>query len=301
MVSYYLQFAITLLLGPISAAYQSARGENEVLQQLLLSFWDSNFFIFMSFIIAVCARRSREPYFLDIIFLDILSLFELLLLNIIALSILVSSFGHKEPDRYAGYTGLAFILDMWYWPIASPRQFQAQAFTDLTEACTQDLAQTLPDHFGVDFSWLTQQYIYQFWTWFWALCTIILAMFGWHFVVWLYATSDYVLAERIPILHQFPNVVAGAAVAAPTLSLLALGFLCTYELGFSRKLMAQAAAAMDQPFLDDDWGFGQILALTAWIPVLWAFMAVPFRVDDKRDAAEIKRQRDELLAAQQSP
>lgn len=295
MVSYYLQFAITLLLGPISNVYQLARGENEVLQQLLLSFWGSNLFIFISSMIAVCVRRWREPYFLEIIFLDTLSLFELILLKLIALSIFFSFIGHKEEDRYISNVVWVFFVDMWYMLLALPYQFQAQAFNDLTEACTQVLAPTLPDHFGVDFRWLAQQYGYQAW----ALCTVLLATVGVPLAIWFNATA-YGFAERIPMLHWLPDVATGAVVAAPELYLLALGFLYTYELGFSRKLMAQAAAAMGQLFLDNEWGFGQILALTAWLPVLWAFMVALARVYDKRKAAEVERQRDELLAAQQS-
>lgn len=292
MVSYYLQFAITLLLGPISNVYQLARGKNEVLQQLLLSFWGSNLFIFISSMIAVCVRRWREPYFLEIIFLDTLSLFEFILLKLIALSIHFSFHEHEEADRYLSYVTWVFCVDMRYMLLALAYQFQSQAFDDLTEACTQVLAQTLPDRFGADFRWFTRQYGYQSL----APLTFLPAIVGGFIVV----PCAIGLAERVPVLHWLPYVAIGAAVAAPALYLLALGFLCTYELGFARKLMAQAAAAMDQPFLDDDWGFGQIIALTAWIPVLWAFMAVPFRVHDKRKAAEVERQRDELLAARQS-
>lgn len=297
MVSYYLQFAITLLLGPIGAVYRLAHGENEVLQQLLLSFWGSNLFIFISFIMAVCVRRWREPYFLEIIFLDTLSLFELLLLNIIVLSILFSFLWHEDLGRYHSHMAWGFMLDMYYLLIAIPYRFQDQAFDDLTEACTQVLAPTLPDYFGVDFRWLTQQYGYHSWAPF-----TVPYIVGGITAVWLGA-APYIdrLAERVPILHWLPGVAAGAAVAAPALYLLILGFLCTYELGFSRKLMAEAAAAMDQPFLDDEWGFGQITALTAWIPVFWAFMVVLARVREKSKAAEVTSPRDELLAAQQNP
>ena len=82
----------------------------------------------------------------------------------------------------------------------------------------------------------------------------------------------------LPILAIIVHLLSGPGMSSITAAGLACG--ATYflaEMQSKRKILREIAG---NEFKDDEWGFGQVLAIFVWIPVCVAMVCVLFRVSD---------------------
>jgi hypothetical protein len=276
-MSYILQVALTILFGPLFVTVigfvtifglrkklRISKDAQEYLQQVQDSFLDVSAQFSIPVAIAAVVRLYQSPPFFEISFLQSLTTMQFLSLLSTAIATVVAMPKHKDKRRIlviSLYIIVHFVFLMVIVAFLRTTKSSWTTIQELSDACTgyESISPgfVYPQPHNIGLSNLTFKEYYESSNSKKNLIILGLVLAGFAALV----IAGYIL---IVLYHIFKARHPGF------LGPIALGLSCgvIYEMSQLQRKRQIMKAVTGTDFVDNQWGFGQVIAIFLWVPLL---------------------------------
>ncbi|KAF3925241.1 hypothetical protein ABW20_dc0105034 [Dactylellina cionopaga] len=297
-ISYILQAALTIIFGPLFALLYGCRNRwnfsnrtNEHLEKLHDTFLDVSAQFSIPVAIAAIIRLKQHAPFYEIAFLS--SLTTMQFFSLLSTAVTAGVFEKRKKSHRLTVICLYGVMDFGFYMglVGGLRRNKTswETIKQLAAACTLygkispgfayipnpgiALAITVKEYFNIHTSYVAK------------------LKFGWT-ILGLILAGILALIVAVILLYILVGVLVSKSAGALGVVALGLSIGVIYELVIMERTRDTMKAITGADFQDNQWGFGQVIALCLWAPLLFQFLFYIIQFERKPSESTVDLETD---------